>query len=147
MTGESVAARPLCAADAGLLAAMHARAFRDAWNERQLAESLRNPYFLGEALLIGGEFACTVGSVAVLGEADLLFLVTDLPFRRKGYAKKTLTGHLLRLKEAGVKKVTLEVRESNLPARALYEAVGFQKIAERKRYYGDETALIYGKEL
>ena len=40
------------------------------------------------------------------------------------------------------KEVFLEVRESNVGAIKLYTQNGFKKIAERAKYYGDETALI-----
>ena len=41
----------------------------------------------------------------------------------------------------------MEVRASNAPAIALYEAYGFQKEAVRKNYYSGPTedALIYWK--
>ena len=36
-----------------------------------------------------------------------------------------------------LKKLFLEVRESNLPAISLYEKYGFIKISQRKKYYKD----------
>ena len=52
-------------------------------------------------------------------------------------------------KNRGIKKVTLEVRESNKVAQRLYEKFGFKKIAIRPRYYQDknEDAFIYWKIL
>ena len=49
--------------------------------------------------------------------------------------------------EENVEDITLEVRASNAPAIALYEAYGFQKEAVRKNYYSGPTedALIYWK--
>ena len=47
----------------------------------------------------------------------------------------------------GVKEVFLEVRRSNLPAINLYKSNGYQKISERKNYYGNEDALIFKKDL
>lgn len=42
----------------------------------------------------------------------------------------------------------LEVRESNAPARALYEKCGFEQISVRKNYYQSptENAIIYRRE-
>ena len=45
---------------------------------------------------------------------------------------------------AGVESITLEVRESNLPARRLYEKIGFTFEGRRKGYYqspGDDAIL------
>jgi ribosomal-protein-alanine N-acetyltransferase len=47
------------------------------------------------------------------------------------------------LRRLGVDKFFLEVKESNKPAISLYEKLGYEKIAERKRYYyGEEAALV-----
>ena len=43
--------------------------------------------------------------------------------------------------------LTLEVRESNAPAIALYSRFGFVRVGERKNYYSDpaENALLMTK--
>jgi ribosomal protein S18 acetylase RimI-like enzyme len=41
----------------------------------------------------------------------------------------------------------LEVRESNIPARALYEASGFKPSGKIAGYYFDEDAIVYTKHL
>jgi ribosomal-protein-alanine N-acetyltransferase len=49
-------------------------------------------------------------------------------------------------RERGAKNVFLEVRPSNAPALALYEAFGFNRIGQRRGYYpahvGREDALV-----
>ena len=54
----------------------------------------------------------------------------------------------LYLKEIEVKSVFLEVSSSNLPARKLYEKMGFVPQGERKDYYtkGDD-AVLYTLEI
>jgi len=49
----------------------------------------------------------------------------------------------------GAKRIFLEVRESNLPARSLYEKLGFTRDAERVAYYSDptENAILYSLKL
>ena len=43
----------------------------------------------------------------------------------------------------GVRTVYLEVGVRNQPARALYEAIGFEEVGRRRRYYANgEDALI-----
>ena len=43
--------------------------------------------------------------------------------------------------------MTLEVRESNLPARNLYTRFGFQTVGRRRRYYTlpEEDAILMTK--
>ena len=49
------------------------------------------------------------------------------------------------LSNNSLKEIFLEVRESNTPAIALYESLGFEKIGVRKGYYDKpkEDAVIY----
>ena len=55
---------------------------------------------------------------------------------------------MARLKERGSHILRLEVRESNTPAIALYNSMGFTQLGIRKNYYRNpkENALILGKE-
>ena len=46
-----------------------------------------------------------------------------------------------------VQLITLEVRESNLPAIKLYEKFGFEIVNTRKKYYGEENAYLMGRRL
>ena len=52
------------------------------------------------------------------------------------------------LKERDSHSLTLEVRSSNAPARALYEKLGFAQVGRRPNYYRNpkEDALILRKE-
>lgn len=65
--------------------------------------------------------------------------------RRRGLARR-LTGLIL---EAGraleLERALLEVRESNLPARSLYEGLGFTACGRRAAYYSApvEDAVLY----
>lgn len=80
---------------------------------------------------VGGE--TEIGSVAVSGA-----------FRRTGIAKK-LISELERL--TCPEKTFLEVRVSNVPARALYTSLGFEEIGIRRRYYDSppEDAIVMEK--
>lgn len=59
--------------------------------------------------------------------------------KRKGYAKAMLTEILSVAKKNGIETVSLEVRESNKAAIALYEALGFRKVGKRKNLYEKPT--------
>jgi ribosomal-protein-alanine N-acetyltransferase len=74
------------------------------------------------------------------GEREILNLAVDPPFRRRGVARRLMEQVL----EAARGTVFLEVRESNRPARNLYETLGFQVIGVRERYYADsgESAIV-----
>lgn len=75
------------------------------------------------------------GLLMVPYEADILNITVRPEARRQGIATKLL-GKIGELSEPrGVTVIHLEVRESNTPARTLYEKLGFTVDGIRKNYY------------
>jgi ribosomal-protein-alanine N-acetyltransferase len=68
--------------------------------------------------------------------------------RRLGLATFLLGKVLEAARAAGAQSATLEVRRSNVPARALYEGLGFRIRGVRRDYYTDpeEDALILWRD-
>lgn len=81
------------------------------------------------------------------GEAELWNLGIAPEHRRQGIARRLLEEACQRLAGAGVHRLFLEVRESNLPAVELYRSFGFVSQARRKEYYQhpkeDALVLVY----
>jgi ribosomal-protein-alanine N-acetyltransferase len=76
-------------------------------------------------------------------ECELLSLAVKERSRGRGYATQLMKFSHKELHRLGVDKFFLEVKESNFAAISLYEKLGYEKIAERKRYYyGEEAALV-----
>jgi ribosomal-protein-alanine acetyltransferase len=73
----------------------------------------------------------------IAGEIEVLNLATAPEFRRQGVAKTLLAS-------IEGSEVFLEVRESNNPARKLYENLGFTVVGVRSEYYDDpiENAFV-----
>ncbi|WGE65344.1 ribosomal protein S18-alanine N-acetyltransferase [Actinobacillus equuli subsp. equuli] len=71
----------------------------------------------------------------VLDEATLFNIAVDPSFQAKGYGKRLLSALIERLRERGILTLWLEVRESNLAAQKLYDALGFNEVTIRKNYY------------
>ena len=69
-------------------------------------------------------------------------------YRRQGIAEKLVLSLVDALKAKGNYCLTLEVRASNEPAKALYEKLGFTQVGLRPRYYRNlrEDACILRKE-
>ena len=71
--------------------------------------------------------------------------VAILPeYRGRGAGTQLMAAAIRAVKERGVTAMTLEVRPSNVPARALYARYGFQEAGIRRGYYHDngEDAII-----
>ncbi|MGA8182603.1 MAG: ribosomal protein S18-alanine N-acetyltransferase [Terriglobia bacterium] len=81
------------------------------------------------------------------GEAELWSLGIAPAHRRQGIARELLQEACRKLAGAGVHRLFLEVRESNLPAVGLYRSFGFVLQARRKEYYQhpkeDALVLVY----
>jgi|ERR1041384_1208174 ribosomal-protein-alanine N-acetyltransferase len=65
--------------------------------------------------------------------------------RRRGLGTRLLGEFIRLVRSRGGGEIFLEVRESNLAARALYEKWAFVEAGRRKQYYDDppEDALIF----
>jgi ribosomal-protein-alanine N-acetyltransferase len=70
-------------------------------------------------------------------------IAVDAALQRRGYGSQLLGEFLQHARQRGT-AAFLEVRESNLPARKLYEKMGFTEVGRRKSYYESPTedALI-----
>jgi len=73
-------------------------------------------------------------------EAEILNLAVDSSHRRRGIGSRLVEGMIEACKAAGVKKIYLEVRESNSGARNFYSRMGFTEAGRRGRYYRQPVA-------
>ena len=130
------------------VAALEALCFHDPWSEKSVASELTNPLSLWLVALDGERVTGYVGSQSVMGESDMMNVAVHPDYRRKGVAEKLCLGLVEALKEKGNHCLTLEVRASNDPAKALYEKLGFVQVGLRKNYYRNprEDACILRKE-
>ncbi len=122
--------------------------FSDPWNEASVASELTNKLSLWLVAEDGGTVAGYVGSQTVMDETDMMNIAVHPDYRRQGIARELIHGLISALKEKGSRCLTLEVRESNAPAIALYGSEGFQQVGLRKNYYRHpkENAIILRKE-
>ncbi len=84
---------------------------------------------------------------AIADEGSIVELAVNPEYRRKGMGRKLV--ELMLTSCSGVRTICLEVRASNTPAKALYEAFDFEPVTIRKNYYDDprEDAVIMIKKV
>ncbi|NWF96753.1 MAG: GNAT family N-acetyltransferase [Candidatus Thorarchaeota archaeon] len=68
-------------------------------------------------------------------------------YRRLGIGTLLMRFVMASAQRAGCARLSLEVREKNLPARRLYEKMGLHPTGRSPKYYGDEDAIIYSTSL
>jgi ribosomal-protein-alanine N-acetyltransferase len=95
---------------------------------------------------------CVIGFlfVRLLGvEGEILLIAVEEEFRRRGVASKLLDRLFVEAGSAGIEKLFLEVRKSNIAAIGLYAGKGFFQIGRRLSYYSDpaEDALLMIRKL
>lgn len=122
--------------------------FSDPWSEKSIASELENELALWLVAVENDSVAGYVGSQTVMDETDMMNLAVAPELRRQGIAEKLVTELVEALKKRGSRCLTLEVRASNEPAKALYRKLDFAEAGVRKNYYRNprEDALILRKE-
>lgn len=130
------------------VAALEKVCFSDPWSEKSVASELENSLSCWLVALDGETVAGYVGSQTVMDETDMMNIAVHPAFRRQGVARALILALIGELKKRGSRCLTLEVRASNDPARALYESLGFAHVGTRRNYYQNpkEDALILRKE-
>jgi ribosomal-protein-alanine N-acetyltransferase len=119
------------------------RTFSTPWSLAMFVLEVSKPSGIHLAALIDGRIAGYVICSRYDTVWHVMNVAVDPGARRLGVATSLLEGLLARIDEAEP-RLTLEVRQSNAAAIALYEGLGFRPAGLRRRYYQDngEDALI-----
>lgn len=127
------------------VAAIEKACFSQPWSEQAFFDELENPDAVTLTALCEGTIAGFVNARKILGEVYINNVAVHADFRRMGIAEKLLVA----LEKVCVpfEFITLEVRASNLAARALYEKSGYKIVGERKKFYSfpAENAVLMSK--
>ncbi len=78
-------------------------------------------------------------------EWEIENIAVSTKLQRGGYGRQLISEMIHTARTENAKLIFLEVRESNLKARAFYEKHGFRESGRRKGYYNDpvEEAILY----
>lgn len=146
-------AETLCRArpdDAPRLAAIDAETNPSPWSEEAFRESLAR----SRGFTVQDDTGAVLGFViytAVAGACEILELAVTVPARQRGLGRRLLDAAIEDAVGEGARRCILEVRESNVAARALYARAGFLVDGRRKAYYrtplGREDALLMSCDL
>ena len=139
--------RKAIAADIPAVAALERSEFPDGADEGMLARLLAAEGGVIFVVEEGGDLFGYVWARFVLDEGDIGNVAVAPDFRRRGAGAALLKVLLEEAARRQAAVVQLEVRESNLAARRLYEKNGFETVGKRKNYYEKpaEDAILMSK--
>lgn len=130
--------------DLPAVAALEKECFGTPWSEKALEYLTGADAFGVVCLDAQGRALAYAGLTVSFDDGALTNVATAPDARRTGLGERVLRELMERARERGVTHFSLEVRESNFPAIALYEKLGFQTAGKRPRFYKDpaEAALV-----
>ncbi len=140
---EMIIIRPINRTDIPEIAKLETECFSIPWSEKDIKDSLGSTC----------EFLAAEENGTILGYCGIQIsdggYITNVAVkqneRRRGIGRLLMQGAIKLTKEKGLPFLTLEVRISNTPAIALYEALGFMNLGKRPNFYSNprEDAYIY----
>ncbi|MDO4621197.1 MAG: ribosomal protein S18-alanine N-acetyltransferase [Lachnospiraceae bacterium] len=136
---SAVSIRELTIDDIDSIAALEAADSQTPWNRN----SLLTYFFRDDTVMLvaesGGELIGFCGLLLLTPEAEVLDITVSHTVRNRGIGFRLLHEAMNKGHARGVNVVYLEVRDSNAPARHLYEKLGFEAYGRRPRYYTNPT--------
>ena len=118
------------------------------WSKKLFENDIINPLAYYVLAVSNSKVIGYCGLYKVLDEADITNIAVHPDYRGRGIAQTMLDNVVEHCKQNKIKKITLEVRKSNINAINLYNKNGFKVVGERKNYYSDnhETAILMTKQ-
>ena len=143
----------LCHAEPSMLPAIldiENAAFTCPWSQKSFEEAFASEHITVYAVLTSD--GCVAGFACLMTygeEGEILNIAAHPDMRRQGIGQMLMDAMIAEGAEKGVQNFYLEVRESNAPARHLYEKNGFEALGIRKRYYTNpvENAVVMRKTM
>lgn len=138
---------PMTAERVSQVAALEHACFSTPWSEASIRGELDNPWAIWLVALEGDHLTGYLGVRYGLDGGDIMTIATAPEYRGRRVARRLLEAMTARLREKGLRWLTLEVRPSNASALRLYMAQGFREVGRRRNYYKNpnEDALLWTK--
>ena len=141
---SSVQLRPARAEDVARVAEIERESFSDPWSRDAFQSLLVSPAVVFAVATVAERVAGYVVMWLAADEGEIANLAVASDVRRQGMGSVLLAHAVDVGRVSGTAVIFLEVRESNVAARALYASHGFVEVGRRKRYYRrpEEDALV-----
>ena len=128
----------ICDADKNHVAGIHAiecECFSEPWSEQTIVSQLPDVNHVFLVALDGESVIGYIGMMNVMDEGYIANVAVTASYRRQHVADALISELVNRAMVLELSFITLEVRESNTSAQALYAKHGFEVVGLRKGYY------------
>ena len=112
------------------------------WTKRQWENEFKKSGVKVVAILKGGEIIGIYVIHTIIDEVHINYFSIKKRFRRKGYGSYLMKYLIKQCKKLNIKKIFLEVSETNSIADAFYSKFNFLTVGIRKNYYRDGTHAV-----
>ena len=118
------------------------------WSKKQWANEFKKEGTKIFGLLITNLVIGICVFQVVLDEVQINYFVVNKKFRKKGFGSYFMSYLIKRFEKLNLRKLILEVSESNVTADRFYSRFDFNNVGIRKNYYSDGShALLKEKKL
>ena len=140
---ENLFAIPMKKNHLGDVAVIERLCFSEPWSENSL-ELLLGDGGVGFVVEVDRRAVAYGGMVTVLDEGQITNIAVHPDYRRSGYGRAVVLALTEYAAKKGITSISLEVRESNIAAIALYESLGWKRCGIRKNFYKfpTEAAIV-----
>jgi ribosomal-protein-alanine N-acetyltransferase len=143
---EELCILPMVRQDIDRVVEIEQQSFPSSWRRDAYERELLNPSARYLVAQTGDRIVGYGGMWAIADEAHITTLAVEPGYRGRGFGERLLVALLEAAEDAGATRVTLEVRESNAVARAMYGKYGFEAVAYMRGYYpdtGDDAVVMW----
>lgn len=119
------------------------------WSKNSFEQELKNELAYYQCAEEDGKIMGYMGMWRIIDECHITNVAVLPEYRNRGIASMLINKMVEICKCSEIQNMTLEVRQSNLPAINLYEKFGFISVGKRPRYYMKpmEDAIIMWKKI
>ena len=109
----------------------------------KLTETDLNKVFFNSLVSVDDKINGIIVYNLLYDRIEIEYIIIVEEYRKKGIGTKLLS----EIEKENINNITLEVRESNIPAINFYKKNGYKIEAIRKNYYGNEDGYLMMKEI
>ena len=112
------------------------------WTKKQWESEFKKSGIKVVAIFRGKKMIGIYVVQTIIDEAQINYFAIKKNFRRKGYGSYLMNYLIKQCEKVNIKKLLLEVSETNSSAEIFYSKFNFLTVGRRKNYYKDGTDAV-----